>query len=112
MVKSSSHFFDNDCSKNLGYGLNQIEEISYMVELQKTVLVRSDSATISMKRLRNPSSNMRTSMKPVLIWIFTCVIAWAAYGQSTELCQGAYYTEELGASKLAAVRESLKTISE
>jgi hypothetical protein len=35
-----------------------------------------------------------------------------AHSQPTELCQGAYYTEEQGASKLAAVQRSVKTIND
>jgi dienelactone hydrolase len=48
----------------------------------------------------------------VFIAIFAFLISQTIYAQSTDLCQGAYYTEEQGASKLAAVQRSLRTITD
>lgn len=48
-----------------------------------------------------------------LLLLFTCLLfSRGALSQSSELCQGHYYTEEQGAAKLASLQEKLKTASD
>lgn len=44
-----------------------------------------------------------------LLALLICVLTRSALTQSSELCQGHYYTEEEGAARLASLRERLKT---
>src|SRR5690349_20775275 len=46
----------------------------------------------------------------LLIPLFFC--SCFLFGQSEELCQGKYYTEEQGAEKLAALRQRIKSKSD
>lgn len=50
--------------------------------------------------------------QPTLLILAGILITFSAYSQSSQLCQGAYYTEPVGAEKLAKVQASIRTLKD